>query len=73
MRQTETRMAVSVDPTLVLVCRPRPDDAPLATRRELVGALRGELPEALLVVAWPEVARQVAGTPEAEGQQALEL
>ncbi len=26
-----------------------------------------------LVVAWPEIAQQVAGTPEAEGQQALEL
>jgi putative DNA methylase len=26
-----------------------------------------------LVVAWPEIARQVAGTPEAEGQQALDL
>jgi hypothetical protein len=26
-----------------------------------------------LVVAWPEIARQVAGTPEAEAQQALEL
>ncbi len=26
-----------------------------------------------LVVAWREIARQVAGTPEAEGQQALEL
>jgi putative DNA methylase len=33
--------------SIVLVCRPRPDDAPLATRRELVGALRAELPEAL--------------------------
>jgi putative DNA methylase len=25
-----------------------------------------------LVVAWPDIARQVVGTPEAEGQQALE-
>jgi putative DNA methylase len=33
--------------SIVLVCRPRPDDAPLATRREFVSALRGELPEAL--------------------------
>ena len=33
--------------SIVLVCHPRPDDAPLATRRELVGALRGELPKAL--------------------------
>jgi putative DNA methylase len=33
--------------SIVLVCRARPDDAPLATRRELVGALRSELPKAL--------------------------
>jgi putative DNA methylase len=26
-----------------------------------------------LVVAWPEIARRVAGTPEAEAQQALEV
>ena len=26
-----------------------------------------------LVVAWPEIARRVAGTPEAEAQQALEF
>jgi putative DNA methylase len=26
-----------------------------------------------LVVAWPEVGRRVAGTPESEGQQALDL
>jgi len=33
--------------SIVLVCRPRATDASLATRRELVGALRAELPEAL--------------------------
>lgn len=33
--------------SIVLVCRPRPADAPIATRRELVNALRAELPEAL--------------------------
>ncbi len=33
--------------SIVLVCRPRAIDAPLATRRELIGALRAELPEAL--------------------------
>jgi putative DNA methylase len=33
--------------SIVLVCRPRPADAPLATRRELVAALRSDLPEAL--------------------------
>jgi len=34
--------------SILLVCRPRTADAPLATRRELVGALRKELPEALV-------------------------
>jgi putative DNA methylase len=33
--------------SIVLVCRPRAVDAPIATRRELVSALRAELPEAL--------------------------
>lgn len=33
--------------SIVLVCRPRPADAPIATRRELVNTLRAELPEAL--------------------------
>lgn len=33
--------------SIVLVCRPRSADAPIATRRELVTALRAELPEAL--------------------------
>ena len=42
--------------SIVLVCRPRPDDAPLATRRELVGALRGELPEALRTLQQGNVA-----------------
>ncbi len=32
---------------IVLACRPRPEGAPLATRREFVGALKKELPEAL--------------------------
>jgi putative DNA methylase len=31
------------------------------------------LPYNALVVAWPELARRVAGTPEAEAQQALEV
>ncbi|MEJ7785758.1 MAG: DUF1156 domain-containing protein, partial [Solirubrobacteraceae bacterium] len=42
--------------SIVLVCRPRPDAAPLATRRELVGALRGELPEALRTLQQGNVA-----------------
>ncbi|MFH1924286.1 MAG: DUF1156 domain-containing protein [Planctomycetota bacterium] len=33
--------------SIILVCRPRPADAPLATRREFITALRRELPEAL--------------------------
>lgn len=33
--------------SIVLVCRPRPDDAPTATRREFLAALKTELPTAL--------------------------
>ena len=33
--------------SIVLVCRPRPADASVATRREFVDALKSELPEAL--------------------------
>ncbi|MCL4784605.1 MAG: DUF1156 domain-containing protein [Bryobacterales bacterium] len=33
--------------SIVLVCQPRPTDAPTATRREFVAALQRELPEAL--------------------------
>jgi putative DNA methylase len=33
--------------SIVLVCRHRPDNAPLATRREFLGALKAELPDAL--------------------------
>jgi len=33
--------------SIVLVCRPRSDDAPIATRREFVAALKAELPPAL--------------------------
>ncbi|MGI6144139.1 MAG: DUF1156 domain-containing protein, partial [bacterium] len=33
--------------SVVLVCRPRPADAPTATRREFVAALKAELPPAL--------------------------
>jgi len=34
--------------SIVLVCRPRPADAPTVTRREFIGALRSELPAALI-------------------------
>jgi putative DNA methylase len=33
--------------SVVLACRPRPPDAPLATRREFINALKAELPTAL--------------------------
>ena len=33
--------------SIVLVCRPRPDDAPIATRRQFLNALEKELPAAL--------------------------
>jgi putative DNA methylase len=33
--------------SIVLVCRPRPSNAPIATRREFISALKNELPEAL--------------------------
>jgi putative DNA methylase len=33
--------------SIVLVCRPRPDNAPMATRREFLAALKSELPAAL--------------------------
>ncbi len=33
--------------SIILVCRPRPDNAPMATRREFTSALRKELPPAL--------------------------
>ena len=33
--------------SVVLACRPRPGASPLATRKEFVGALRAELPDAL--------------------------
>ena len=33
--------------SIVLVCRPRPTDAPTATRREFLDALKSELPDAL--------------------------
>ena len=33
--------------SIVLVCRPRPEDAPMTSRREFVNLLRAELPAAL--------------------------
>ena len=42
--------------SIVLVCRPRPVDAPLATRREFLAALRSELPAALRLLQTGSVA-----------------
>ena len=39
--------ANSLASSIVIVCRARPSDAPMATRREFIDALREELPEAL--------------------------
>lgn len=37
----------SLASSIVLVCRPRPENAPIATRREFISALKNELPPAL--------------------------
>jgi len=42
--------------SIVLVCRRRPDDAPTATRREYLAALRSELPQALRLLQTGNVA-----------------
>ncbi len=40
------RGANALASSILLACRPRPDDAPIATRREFLSALRSELPGA---------------------------
>ena len=42
--------------SIVLVCRPRPADAPTATRREFVQALKAELPPALAALQKANIA-----------------
>lgn len=42
--------------SIVLVCRPRPTDAPLATRREFITALKQELPPALKTLQQSSIA-----------------
>ena len=42
--------------SIVLVCRPRPADAPIATRREFVAALKAELPAALAALQRANIA-----------------
>jgi len=41
------RGANALASSIILVCRPRPQDAPTATRREFLNALKAELPDAL--------------------------
>ncbi|SHE99646.1 DUF1156 domain-containing protein [Desulforamulus putei] len=52
MRTERTARTVSLGTnalasSIVLVCRPRPQDAPVATRRELLSALKKQLPKSL--------------------------
>jgi putative DNA methylase len=52
MRSERTARSVAIGTnalvsSIVLVCRPRPESAPLATRREFIAALKKELPDAL--------------------------
>src|SRR5690606_27605721 len=42
--------------SIVLVCRPRAKDAPIATRREFVSRLKAELPEALRHLQYGNIA-----------------
>ncbi len=42
--------------SIVLVCRPRPVDAPLATRREFITAMKQELPSALKTLQQSSIA-----------------
>jgi len=45
--RTNSLEANALASSIVLVCRPRPEDAPVASRREFLAALRWELPPAL--------------------------
>jgi len=42
--------------SIIIACRPRPDNAPIATRREFLAALRKELPDELKVLMSGRVA-----------------
>jgi adenine-specific DNA methylase len=53
--------------------RPRALAYRLYTTCERKGWTQEALSYNALIVAWPEIARRVAGTPEAEAQQALEV
>ena len=45
--RTNALKANALASSIILVCRPRPDDAPLGSRRDFLQALRRELPAAL--------------------------
>ena len=47
----------------ILVCRKRAADAPIATRREFVTALKAELPEALAQLQRGNIARWIWRRP----------
>ncbi len=42
--------------SIVLVCRPKPEDSPIATRREFIAQLKRELPEALRLLQHGNIA-----------------
>ncbi|RIK10615.1 MAG: hypothetical protein DCC49_02880 [Acidobacteria bacterium] len=50
------RDANALASSIVLVCRPRADDAPLATRKEFLAALKAELPQALKLLQHGNIA-----------------
>ena len=47
VNRSNSQDANALASSVVLVCRPRPDDAPIATRRQFLNALEVELPAAL--------------------------
>ena len=56
-RPTGVKVAVNaLASSIVLVCRPRPADAPTATRREFLTALHSELPKALRLLQTGNIA-----------------
>ena len=55
-RRLVGRDANALASSIVLVCRQRPTEAPLATHREFVTALKAELPAALTHLQWGNIA-----------------
>jgi putative DNA methylase len=57
MRTRQTAMnANALASSIVLVCRPRPANAPIATRRAFINALKAELPSALAALQHANIA-----------------